>query len=300
MIDLGMRDLAALSALARRRNFRAAANDLGVPPSTLSHNIASLEKRLGVRLFNRSTRSVSLTQAGEAFLARVQPAAHDIAAAVEAVGRFRNSPVGRLRLNASEGGAERILPIAIGFMGAYPEMWLDVVTDGRLVDIAAEGFDAGIRLAESVPHDMISIPLGMDEAFAVVASPGYLERRGVPGKPADLKEHECIRTLMPSGAMHRWEFERRGRMTRVEPLGRLTLGSERLALEAARSGMGLAYITERAAQADLAAGRLIRIMSDWTPPFAGICLYYPRQRLPSAGLKAFIDFFRAGRGIRTV
>jgi DNA-binding transcriptional LysR family regulator len=295
MAGLAFNDLNALSVVAAHRSFRAAAAEIGVSPSSLSHAVASIERRLGVRLFNRTTRSVSLTEAGEHFLARVQPALREIEDAVETVNRFRSTPAGLLRLNTSEGGAQRILPIVLDFTAAYPEMKVDLISEGRMVDIVAAGFDAGLRIAEAVPQDMVSVPLGLDEAFAVVGTSAYFAGRSLPRVPADLFTHECIRARMPSGAIHRWEFERNGEEIRIDPPGRLTLGSQDLSLHAATAGAGLAYVTERSAASHLASGRLIRVLTDWTPSFPGLCLYYPRQRLPSAGLAAFIEHFKAAR-----
>ncbi|WP_298368521.1 LysR family transcriptional regulator [Azospirillum sp.] len=295
MAGLALHELNALVAVAANRNFRAAAVELGVSPSSLSHAIAAMERRLGVRLFNRTTRSVSLTEAGEHFLARVQPALREIADAVETVNRFRDTPAGLLRINASEGAAKRVLPTVMEFMAAYPDMRVDLVTDGRMIDIVAAGFDAGLRLAEAVPQDMVSLPMGIDEAFAVVATPGYWERHGVPHAPADLFGHECIRVRLPSGVIARWEFEAQGEDIWIEPPGRMILGSPDLGLLAARAGAGIAYVNLNAASEDLAAGRLARVLIDWTPPFPGVCLYYPRQRLPSAGLRAFIGHFKSAR-----
>lgn len=294
-MSLALNELHALAAVAAHRSFRAAAAELNVSPSSLSHAVASLERRLGVRIFNRTTRSVSLTEAGTSFLARIQPALREIEHAVETVNQFRDTPAGLLRLNGSEGAAERVLPIVLDFMATYPDMRVDLVSEGRMVDIVAAGFDAGLRLAESVPQEMVSLPLGTQEEFAVLGAPGYFLAHGVPQVPADLFGHECIRARMPSGAIHRWEFERQGEEIRIDPPGRLTLGSHGLSLGAARGGAGLAYVTLKSAEADLAAGRLTRVLADWTPPFAGICLYYPQQRLPSAGLRAFIGHFQAAR-----
>lgn len=295
MTDLALNELRALQAIATHRGFRAAAAELHVAPSSLSHTVASIERRLGVRLFNRTTRSVSLTEAGEHFLARVQPALREIADAVETVNRFRDTPTGLLRLNASEGGAERVLPIVLDFMTTYPDMRVDLVSEGRMIDIVAGGFDAGVRLAEAIPQDMISLPLGPQEAFAVVATRGYFAERSTPRAPADLFAHECIRSRLPSGAFFRWEFEHQGEAFQIDPPGRLILGSPDLALRAARTGAGIAFVTEKSAADDIASGQLVRVLAEWTPPFAGICLYYPRQRLPSAGLRAFIDHFQAAR-----
>ncbi|WP_343716135.1 LysR family transcriptional regulator [Inquilinus sp.] len=295
MADLALTELTALGAVATHRSFRAAAAELGLSPSSLSHMVASLERRLGVRLFNRTTRSVAVTEAGEQFLARIQPALREIAEAVETVNRFRDTPAGLLRLNSSEGGSARILPVVLDFMAAYPEMRVDLVTEGRMIDIVAAGFDAGIRLAEAVPQDMVSVPLGIDEAMIVVAAPGYLAARGVPRAPADLFGHDCIRARLPSGAILRWEFEHQGEEIRIDPPGRLTIGSPELSQHAALAGAGLAFVSARTAAADLESGRLRQVLADWTPSFPGLCLYYPRQRLPSAGLRAFIAHFQKAR-----
>jgi DNA-binding transcriptional LysR family regulator len=281
--------------VATHRSFRAAAAELGLPPSSLSHMVASIERRLGVRLFNRTTRSVAVTEAGEQFLARIQPALREIADAVETVNRFRDTPAGLLRLNSSEGGSARILPVVLGFMAAYPEMRVDLVTEGRMIDIVAAGFDAGIRLAEAVPQDMVSLPLGIDEAMIVVGSPSYLAARGVPQAPADLFGHDCIRARLPSGAILRWEFEHQGEEIRIDPPGRLTIGSPELSQQAALAGAGLAFVSARTAMAEIESGQLRQVLAEWTPPFPGLSLYYPRQRLPSAGLRAFIDHFQAAR-----
>jgi DNA-binding transcriptional LysR family regulator len=295
MADVALTELTAMAAVAAHRSFRAAAVELDMSPSSLSHAIAGMERRLGVRLFNRTTRSVSLTEAGEHFLARVGPALRDIKAAVESVNRFRDTPAGLLRLNTSEVAARRILPIVLDFMALYPDMRVDLVSEGRMIDIVAAGFDAGLRLADSVPQEMVSVPMGRDEEFAVVGTPAYFEGRTLPRTPADLLAHECVRARMPSGGIYRWEFERFGDEMRIDVSGRLILGNHELALEAARMGAGLAYATLASVSKELEAGSLIRALADWTPPFPGLCLYYPRQRLPSAGLKAFIEHFQRAR-----
>ncbi len=188
-----------------------------------------------------------------------------------------------------------MLPIVLDFMSTYPDMRVDLVGEGRMVDIVAGGFDAGLRLAEAVPQDMIALPMGSQEAFAVVATPDYFAKHGTPRVPADLFTHECIRSRLPSGALFRWEFEHQGGSFQIDPPGRLVLGSAELAHLAAKAGAGVAFVTEKSVADDTASGRLVRVLAEWTPPFAGICLYYPRQRLPSAGLRAFIDHFQAAR-----
>lgn len=295
MAGLSINELKALGAVAAHRSFRGAAAALEMSPSSLSHMVASIERRLGVRVFNRTTRSVALTEAGEHFLMRVQPALREIEEAVETVNHFRDTPAGLLRLNTSHDGAERLLPMVLDFMALYPEMRVDLYTEGRMVDIVAAGFDAGLRLAEAIPQDMIALPLGIDEAMIVVGAPAYLAQRGVPTTPADLLMHECIRARLPSGAPLHWEFGRAGDEMRIDVKGRLIVGSPELSLHAARSGGGLAYVAAQAAVDDLGSGNLVALLGDWTPPFGGLCLYYPRQRLPSAGLRAFIDHFQATR-----
>ncbi|MDG3438860.1 LysR family transcriptional regulator [Nitrospirillum amazonense] len=305
MTDLTLRELAALAAVAEHRSFRAAAAAIGASPSSLSHRVAAMERQLGVRLFNRTTRSVALTEAGEHFLARVMPATREIADAVETVNRFRDTPAGLLRLNTSEEAAARMLPLILDFMARYPDMRVDLVAEGRMIDIVASGFDAGFRAADTVPEDMVAIPLGEEEGWAVVATPAYFQTHGLPRVPADLLRHDCIRARLPSGTIYRWEFAPHGGPARGGPMGdgeiridvpgRLTLGSHALCLNAARAGAGIAYVSLRDVAADLAAGRLARALADWTPPSPGLALYYPRQRLPSAGLKAFIDHTKAWR-----
>jgi DNA-binding transcriptional LysR family regulator len=295
MAGLALNELNGLMAVAAHRSFRTAAAELGVSPSSLSHAVANIERRLGVRLFNRTTRSVSLTEAGEGFLARVQPALREIANAVETVNRFRDTPAGQLRLNASEAAAERALPIVLSFLDAYPDMRIDMVSEGRMVDIVAGGFDAGLRHAEAVPQDMVALSLGIEEARIVVGTSGYFAKHGLPHAPADLFGHACINARLPSGAVRHWEFERDGEEIWIDPPGRLMLGSPDLTLQAAKAGAGVAYVSQRSSAEDIASGRLVQVLAGWTPPFPGVCLYYPRQRLPSAGLKAFIDHFQAAR-----
>lgn len=292
----GLLELEAVLAVARHRSFRAAANEMGVSTSALSHAVAALEARIGVRLFNRTTRSVSLSEAGGLFVNAVAPALSTIRVALEQAGSFRDTPSGTLRINTSVGAARRAMPVFIAFLQRYPDMKLDIVTEGRLVDIVVEGFDAGIRLAETVPQDMIAVPFGERLRFAVVGSPAYIAQHGVPRTPADLKAHRCIRSRMPSGAIAHWEFARRGQTLRIDGEGALTLDEPGLMLAAARAGLGLAYLTEWNAAADLAAGTLVRVLQEWTPPLDGLCLYYPGRRHVPAGLRALIEMIREHAG----
>lgn len=293
MKKAGLFELNAVVAVSAHRSFRRAADELGMSPSALSHAIAALEQRMGVRLFNRTTRSVSLSEAGEQFLARVRPALREIAEAMDAVNEFRDTPTGTLRLNTSEGAAQMVMtPIVIEFLRRYPDMRVDIVTESRLVDIVADGFDAGIRLFESVPQDMIAIPCSPPLRFAVVGSPSYFATRPKPRAPADLAAHNCIRIRFPSGSIYKWEFEKRGEEQAIDVSGTLTLVSQHLMIEAALQGVGLAWTSEFAVAADIAAGRLIRVLEDWTPPYPGLSLYYPANRHVPAGLRAFVGVVR--------
>ncbi|MBN3857875.1 LysR family transcriptional regulator [Paraburkholderia sp. Ac-20340] len=288
----GLSELEAVLAVARRRSFRAAADELSVSTSALSHAVAALEARIGVRLFNRTTRSVSLSEAGAQFVQTVAPALATIQSAFDQAGSFRDTPSGTLRINTSAGAARQVMPVFIAFLKRFPEMKLDIVTEGRLIDIVVEGFDAGIRLIETVPQDMIAVPFGDRQRFAVVGSPEYFSRHKPPRTPADLAQHRCIRSRMPSGAIYQWEFEKRGEVVRVDGEGALTLDEPHLMLEAARAGLGLTYLTEWNVHADLAAGALVRVLEDWTPALDGLCLYYPGRRHTPAGLRALIEMIR--------
>ena len=293
MLTPGFSELNAAAAIAARKSFRAAANDLGISASALSHAVASLEARLGVRLFNRTTRSVSLTPAGEQFLTRVKPAMSEIADAMHEANAQRSTPAGLIRINTSEGAGEQILaPIVTEFLRRYGDVQLEIVTEAGLVDIVADGFDAGVRLAEMVPRDMISIPIGKTQRHVVVGAPSYFTTRTQPRSPSDLKEHVCVRYRLPGGSIYRWEFEKRGQILSVDITGPLTLDSDRLVLRAALEGAGLAYVSEWSARKALAEGRLIQVLSDWTPPYPGLCLYYPSHRHLAAAMRAFTDVIR--------
>ena len=294
----GLVELNAVVAVANRRSFRGAASDLGMSASALSHAISALEHRIGVRLFNRTTRSVSLSEAGEQFIARVRPALHEISGAMEAANRFRDTPKGTLRINTSEGAARMFLKTALEFLRRYPEMTLDLVAEGRLVDIVAEGFDAGVRLAEAVPKDMIAVPCSPDLRWAVVGSPEYFEGRTYPSVPEDLLSHHCIRRRLPSGALQRWEFRQLGQEIAIEVVGSITLNDHNLMLEAALGGAGLAYVNEWFARSAIASRRLIRVLEDWMPSIPGLSLYYPGHRHVPAGMKALVGIIHESRYVR--
>ena len=296
----GLGELEAVLAVARHRSFRAAATELGVSTSALSHAVAALESRIGVRLFNRTTRSVSLSEAGAQFVDSVAPALSTIRGAIEQAGSFRDTVSGTLRINTSAGAATQAMPLFIAFVQRYPEMKLDIVTEGRLIDVVVEGFDAGIRLAETVPRDMIAVPFAEKLRFAVVASPAYFAKHAPPRTPADLHAHRCIRVRMPSGTIYQWEFERHGEAIRIDAKGALTLDDPGLMLQAVRAGLGIGYLSEWNVAADLRAGMLVRVLEEWTPPLDGLCLYYPGRDHVPAGLRALIEMIREHADARRV
>ncbi|NKF22107.1 LysR family transcriptional regulator [Solimonas marina] len=292
----GLTELDAIVSVARHRSFRTAATSLGLSTSALSHAVAALEARIGVRLFHRTTRSVTLTAAGEQFVQEIAPALATIRGAIEQAGDQRDTPRGVLRINTSLGAAQQVMqPLVFEYLRRYPEMQVDIVTEGRLIDIVLEGFDAGIRLAEMVPQDMIAVPLGPSQRLVVVGSPAYFAEHGVPRTPVDLLQRPCIRSRMPGGAVWRWEFERRGETQQIDVKGPLTLDDGALMLQAARNGVGLAYLSEWNVAPDLAAGTLRCVLEDWTPAFDGLCLYYPGRRHVPAGLRAMIELIREQR-----
>lgn len=293
MDDLSIRTLSVLTAVATHRSFRAAARELALSPSSVSHIVANVEKLLGIRLFLRNTRSVLPTEAGDAFLARVRPALTAIADAVSGVHDFRDRPSGLIRLNASTWGADRILPIVVAFMREHPDIRVDLVVEGRLVDIVAEGFDAGVRVLSQMSQEMVAVPLGTEEALVIVAAPDYLASAGTPRAPADLLGHECIHARLPSGVVMKWAMYRRAKECVVEVSGRLTVGNTDLAAKAAAGGAGIAYVEIGEAQPFLDSGQLVALLPAWTRPFPGHALYYPSQRLSSAAFRAFVAYVKA-------
>lgn len=289
--------LVVFSALARHLSFQKAAAEVGMSTSAVSHAIRGLEERLGISLFNRTTRSVALTDAGQRLMERLQPVLRDVADAIEEMNNFRAKPAGSLRINSSRVAAQLLVgPLMADFLARYPEIHLEVTAEDALVDIVAGGFDAGIRFHDSVPEDMVAIPIGASFRFAVVGSPAYFERHDVPVHPHDLFRHDCIRYRFASGRLFKWEFEKDGETIETDVKGRTTLNDQDLAVRAAVDGMGLAFVFEDYALRAIADGRLCRVLDDWCPSTPGFMIYYPRQRqLPSA-LRAFIDMVRARRG----
>lgn len=286
----------AFLAVAAHRSFRSAADELNMTPSAISHSIKVLEQRLNVRLFNRTTRSVSLTEAGGRLAAKLKPAMASIEEAVRELESDDQIPSGTVRINASEGAIRLVLrPVLARFFREYPQVHIDLFSDGRLSDIVADGFDAGIRLAEAVPKDMVAVPVMGEVRFAAVASPEYFERRGYPMVPQDLYDHDCIRFRFESGAIYRWEFKRLGSVERINASGPLTLSDQPLMVEAAIDGIGVAFVPDHLATDALEDGRLKRALEEWCPAFPGLCLYYSANRHVPSGLRALINMLTERR-----
>lgn len=289
-------DLSVFLCIANHLSFSRAAIELGLSPSALSHSLRSLEARLGVRLFNRTTRSVALTSAGERLYSRLRPAFLDIADALEDLNNFRDKPSGTLRITAGRPATQLVLlPLASRFLESYPDVRLEIVADDALVDVVSGGFDAGVRFGERLEADMISLAIGPNMRSVVVGSPHFFDRFGKPQKPSDLHGLPCIRHRFPSGTFYRWEFERGGIAQEIEVDGPLTLDDVGLMVGPALSGVGLAYVFEEMVRDHLAEGRLIQVLDDWCPYYPGLHLYYPSRRHVPAALKAFIDFAREAR-----
>lgn len=292
----GLQEIEAVVAIARAESFRKAALSLEMSTTSLSNAVGKLEKHLGVRLFNRTTRSVSLTDAGRVFIERAGPALGDLQSAMDAARSQQATPSGVLRINTFASGAREIIsPFLLEFVRRYPEVHVDLVTEGRLVDIVADGFDLGLRRADLVPADMISVPVGRPQRYAVVASPGYLKAHGRPQTPSDLHAHPCVRVRLPNGMLFRWHFEKRGHVEQVDVKGPLTLDEASLSRAAVLDGVGIGFFLEQDVRPDIEAKRLTRLLEDWTPPLGDLCLYYPSRRNPSAALKAFVELARRMR-----
>jgi DNA-binding transcriptional LysR family regulator len=299
-MDADLRDLNAFATVARHRNFRRAARELRVSVSGLSQRLRDLEARLGVRLLNRTTRSVAPTQAGELLLQRIGPALGTIADAVGAVRGLGDSPSCRLRINAPAPAAQLTLaPMAAPFLKRFPGISLDIVVETSLIDIVAGGFDAGMRYEEHLAQDMIAVPLGTPQRYAVVGSPDFVARVGRPTHPKDLLQHPCLSILFPSGATPPWEFEKAGRSLRLMPKGPLMASDTRVLLQAAIDGLGFTATFEEYVRDEVKAGALVTVLDDWCPEWPGPLLYYPSRRQPPPALAAFITFAREWRARHT-
>lgn len=292
-------ELDAVLMVARRGKFRTAAVELGVSTTALSNAIGKLERTLGVRLFNRTTRSVSLTEAGRQFVAQIAPAVQDIHEAMEVARSQQATPAGTLRINAFPTAAREIFSwLVLPFLQMHPGIHIDIVTEGRLVDIVAGGFDLGVRSSDLVPADMIALPLGRARRNVVVGTPSYLKAHGTPIVPQDLARHRCLRVRLPNGAIHRWPFEKGGQSVHIDVQGALTLDEASLARTAALASVGLTLAMESDVRNDIKAGRLVPVLEDWTPTLSPLSLYYPSRRNPTAAFKAFVEFARRHSGGR--
>lgn len=287
-------ELSAFAAVARHKSFRRAGEERGVTASAISHAVLNLEERIGVRLLNRTTRSVSLTEAGALLQSHLDPAFGEITSALDALNRFRHTPFGRVKLNVPNSIAPFVIGWIIGpLLQKNPNLELEISATDRLVDIVQEGFDAGIRFGERVAEGMIAVRIKPRLRLVVVGSPGYFERRPVPLTPHDLKRHLCIQNMFPSGARYAWEFERDGQAITFQPTGPLSLDDHELMTQAALGGVALAYVWENRVEKFVASGELIRVLNDWCQPEEPLYLYYPSRRHMSAGFRALVDAIKA-------
>jgi DNA-binding transcriptional LysR family regulator len=293
MIKAGLSELNAFVAVAESGSFSAAARALDVSPSALSHSLKGLEGRIGVRLFNRTTRSVSLTDAGQGLFVKVKSALVGLEEALDETASLRTKPSGSIRITASESGAmfltRHVLP---SFLNEYPDVNVEFVINSRFIDIVADGLDAGVRVFDDVPRDMVAIRFGADIRFCAVASPEYIEQHGRPTKPTDLLKHRCIRFRFESGSIYRWDLRRGGRENAMDVPGPMTLGNINVMVEAALSSIGIAWVPEHAIAEHLKDGRLFDLLPQWSPSFPGLCLYYPANRHPPAALRLFSEAVR--------
>jgi DNA-binding transcriptional LysR family regulator len=287
-------DLLAFCAVARERSFTKAAARLGVSQSALSHAIRGLETRLGLRLLNRTTRSVAPTEMGERLLRTVAPRLDEIDTELAALVALREKPSGTIRITAGEHAANAVLwPALAKLLPDHPDIKVEIVVDYGLTDIVAERYDAGVRAGEQVAKDMVAVRIGPDLRTAVVAAPAYLARHGIPKKPQDLTQHQCINLRLPTyGGVYVWEFEKAGREIKVRVEGQLVFNNIALRLDAALRGFGLAYLPEDQAKAHLAHGSLVRVLADWCPPYAGYHPYYPSRKHPMPAFALVVDTLR--------
>jgi DNA-binding transcriptional LysR family regulator len=294
MTSENFNDLAAFVAVAEKRSFTKAAAGLGISPSALSQTIRALEERLGVRLLIRTTRSVSTTEAGERLLATLAPRFADIRDELTALGTLRTKPGGLVRITSSEYAADTILwPRLAPVLRQYPDIKLELFIDHGFTDIAAERFDAGVRLGESLEKDMIAIRISEDARLVAVATPGYFKKHPAPKTPQDLVRHTCINLrLATQGSLYPWEFEKKGRPLRLRVEGQLIFNTMRPILTAALEGFGIAFVPEDSVTRHVARGRLVQVLDDWCQPVAGFHLYYPSRRQTSPAFKIIVDALR--------
>lgn len=294
MLRENANDLLAFLAVARERSFTKAAAKLGVSQSALSHTIRGLEARLGLRLLTRTTRSVSPTEAGQRLLETVGPHFEEIEIELAALNDLRDTPAGNIRINAMDHALEHILrPVLKTFLPKYPDISVEVCCDYSFVDIAGQGFDAGVRLGEDVAQGMIATRIGPDMRMAVVGSPAYFANRSLPKTPRDLTEHQCNNLRLPTnGGLYAWEFKKGDESLNVRVSGQVTFNGVYQLLDAALDGFGLSYIPEDIVTQHIAAGRLVQVLDDWCAPFAGFHLYYPSRRQTSPAFALLVDALR--------
>jgi DNA-binding transcriptional LysR family regulator len=294
MRKVGIAELNAFAAIAERASFAKAAEHLGLSRSSLSAALRTLEEKLGVRLLNRTTRSVALTEAGEQLLAKLRPVLESFGEVVESVNVFRDKPVGHLRITVPRPAARTLIePMLSRFLADYPDVTLEITIDSALADIVRDRYDAGIRPGHRVELDMIAVRIGEDAQPTLVASPDYLVRHGRPKSPGDLQSHNCTRFRFASGAIARWVFEKRGKSLEVDVTGSLITNDGELALKTALDGLAIARAPRHAIEPHLAAERLVPLLEEWRPRSVGFFLYYPSRRQMPAALQAFIDRLKA-------
>lgn len=287
-------DLAAFVAVAQERSFTRAAAKLGMTQSSLSHAVRRLESRLGLRLLARTTRSVAPTAAGERLLRALRPAFDDIDTGLASLSELRDKPAGSIRITTIDHAARTILwPALESLLRDYPDINVEVSLDSGLADVVAERYDAGIRLGEQVAKDMVAVRIGPDLRMAAVGAPAYFSQRSPPRSPQGLADHRCINLRFQTlGGLYAWEFEKSGRELKVRVEGQLIFNDVPMILAAARAGFGIGYVPEDQVQEDVAAGRLVRVLADWCPPFRGYHLYYPSRRQPTPAFTLLVDALR--------
>lgn len=295
-MHVALSDLEAFVCVARHGSFTRAALERGVSVSLLSQTVRRLEQQLGVSLFNRTTRSLALTEAGEDLLSNVTPAFSQIGNALDHINRFRDTAMGLLRINAPAPIAHFVLaPLSARFLHQNPDMALEIVSDAAFVDIVQAGFDAGVRFGDDLAQDMVAVPIGGVQRYAVVAAPEYLSGRNVPKTPAELDQNACIRQRFPGGTIFQWSFARGTETTYLTPRGPMTVTDALSAMHAARHGAGFAYVHENYVSDEIERGTLMRVLDDWSPGLDRPYLYYPKQRHMPASLRTFVDFVKALR-----
>ncbi len=297
MLKENFNDLISFLMVARERSFTKAAAKLGVSQSALSHSIRGLEERLELRLLTRTTRSVAPTEAGERLANSLGPRFAEIESELDALSEMRARPAGNIRVTAGEHAVDSVLwPVLKTFLADYPDINVEITVDNTLTDIVAERFDAGIRLGEQVAKDMIAVRIGPEMSMAVVGSPAYLAKYGVPATPAELQNHRCINMRLPTmGGLYAWEFEQGGRELKVRVDGQLTFNSLRQRIDAAVMGFGLAYVPEDAVKEEISSGSLIHVLETWCEPFPGYYLYYPSRRQHTTAFSLLVEALRYQR-----